>query len=260
MQHLNDGRNKTPKVECGRSLRSRPGCALIQARPTKAGFSLALRTRPPHSPSALALNHPPTHPVGLRLRTRPPLSPSALALRPRHTRRGLPRPRTPAAYGFRFGAPSPSSRSPAAEWSPRPCRVKLLCGGLRPALTGSAASGRAGACSNARSVFARLPAWPLFATKGAAPLPPRPLAGYSFAKLILPPARGRGRRALRAATTGGVLRPRSLVAAPATPICRRRLTPPLGARLRTDRAQSGRDSPLLGPRFALPAGPLVASG
>lgn len=59
-----------------------------------------------------------------------------------------------------------------------------------------------GACSNARSVFARLPPWPLFATKGAAPLPPLPLAGYSFAKLILPPAQGCGRMALRAATTG----------------------------------------------------------
>lgn len=42
--------------ECGRSLRSRPRCALIEARPTKAGFPLALRTRPPHSPSALANN------------------------------------------------------------------------------------------------------------------------------------------------------------------------------------------------------------
>ena len=37
---LNDGKNKTPKVECGRSLRSRPRCALIQARHNKAGFSL----------------------------------------------------------------------------------------------------------------------------------------------------------------------------------------------------------------------------
>ena len=63
MLHLNVGKNKTPKVECGRSLRSRPRCALIQARPNEAGFSLALRTRPPHSPSALAL------------RTRPPHSP-----------------------------------------------------------------------------------------------------------------------------------------------------------------------------------------
>ena len=50
------------------------------------------------------------------------------------------------------------------------------------------------------------------------------------------------------------------IAALAPPAVRRRLTPPLGAGLRTVRAQSGRDSPLLGPRFALPAGPLVASG
>ena len=81
MLHLNDGKNKTPKVECGRSLRSRPRCALIQARPTKAGFSLALRTRPPHSPSALALRTRHSAPrSALALRTRPPLSPSALAM------------------------------------------------------------------------------------------------------------------------------------------------------------------------------------
>ena len=61
MLHLKDGKNKTPKVECGRSLRSRPRCALIQARPNKAGFSLALRARPPHSPSALALRSCPPH-------------------------------------------------------------------------------------------------------------------------------------------------------------------------------------------------------
>lgn len=55
-------------------------------------------------------------------------------------------------------------------------------------------------------------------------------------------------------------RGRPFVASPSSPVGRRRLLPPLGARLRTVRAQSGRDSPLLGPRFALPAGPLVASG
>lgn len=138
--------------------------------------------------------------------------------------------------------------------------MKLLCCGLRPALTGFAASGRAGACSNAPSVCARLSSWPLFALSGVAHMPPRPPAGYSFATLILAPAHGRSRVSLRAATTFGGLRPLSLVAPPALPIGRRRLTPPLGAGLRTGRAQSGRDSPLLGPRFALPAGPLVASG
>ena len=46
--------------------------------------ALALRTRPPHSPSALAFDSPPSHPLGLRLRTRPPHLPSALALRTRH--------------------------------------------------------------------------------------------------------------------------------------------------------------------------------
>lgn len=90
-------------------------------------------------------------------------------------------------------------------------------------------------------------------------LPPSPVS----LSLILPPAPGRGRRALRAATPSGSarLRGRSLpIAATTPPVGRRRLTPPLGAGLRTDRAQRGRDSPLLGPRFALPAGPLVASG
>lgn len=45
MQHLNGGRNKLSKVDRDRSLRSRPCCALIKARPNKAGFSLILSAR-----------------------------------------------------------------------------------------------------------------------------------------------------------------------------------------------------------------------
>lgn len=138
--------------------------------------------------------------------------------------------------------------------------MKLLCGGLRPALSGFAASGRGGR---------------YFVT---APLPPRPLAVSSFAfahssacsrawpqgaksrHYVSPPTPWFAPSSLPWATAAR-LRGRSLpIAATTPPVGRRRLTPPLGAGLRTDRAQSGRDSPLLGPRFALPAGPLVASG
>ena len=118
-----------------------PSALALRSRPPHSPLGTALRTRPPPSPSALALRarhanptippfwHAPPHsPLGAALRSRPPHSPlgtslrtcpsaphSALALRTRHLRRGLPRPRTPAAFGFRFGAPSPSSRLPAAE-------------------------------------------------------------------------------------------------------------------------------------------------
>ena len=163
MLHLNDGRNKTPNVECGRSLRSRPRCALIQARPVKAGFSLDRPARYARGFRSLRSRFGCAQTEPRMPREKRHSADTDYSLHRRSCLRGLPRPRTPAAYGFRFGAPSPSSRSPAAECSPRPCRVKLLCGGLRPALSGFAASGR-------RCRY--------FVT---APLPPRPPACSSFA-------------------------------------------------------------------------------
>lgn len=89
MQHLNDGRNKLSKVECGRSLRSRPCCALIKARPNKAGFPLALRSRPTR-PLAFAADTA-AHPTLRRQQRRIASLTACYALR------GLPCPRTPAA-------------------------------------------------------------------------------------------------------------------------------------------------------------------
>lgn len=203
--------------------------------PDKGGFfigtphspsALALRSRPPHSPLII---HPPTPfacASALALRPCPPPSPSALAHQTARYARGLAalikttlhRCRlAPASMFVSAGAPPPLQ--PRALRVPLRGAVSVLgvtaCGmiaaplsrevtllQIAPSPVGLRGLWACGACSNARSVFARLPPWPLFATKGAAPLPPHPLAGYSFAKLILPPAQGCGRMALRAATTG----------------------------------------------------------
>ena len=90
-----------------------------------------------------------------------------------------------------------------------------------------------------------------------------PLAPVSLS-LILPPALGRGRFSLRAATTFCRLRPQSLVAPLAQPIGRRRLTPSLGAGWRTDRAQSaaayGKEFAVVGLGFPEPPQPLLRQG
>ena len=122
----------TPHSPSALALRSRPPLSpLIIHPPTPfaCASALAPRRRTPPSPSALALNSD-RFSAGYR-QPRPditathcchlggysPASPRyyRCALIHRGSMRGLPRPRTPAAYGFRFGAPSPSSRSPAAE-------------------------------------------------------------------------------------------------------------------------------------------------
>lgn len=142
--------------------------------------------------------------------------------------------------------------------------MKLLCCGLRPALSGFAASGRGG------RYF------------GTAPLPPRPLAVSSFAiahssacswawpqgaksrHYVSPPTPWFAPSSLPWATAAR-LRGRSLpIAATTPPVGRRRLSPPLGAGWRTDRAQSvaayGREFAVLGRGFPDPPPPLVRQG
>lgn len=142
--------------------------------------------------------------------------------------------------------------------------MKLLCGGLRPALSGFAASGRGG------RYF------------GTAPLPPRPLAVSSFAfahssacsrawpqgaksrHYVSPPTPWFAPSSLPWASAAR-LRGRSLpIAATTPPVGRRRLTPPLGAGLRTDRAQSaaayGRGFAVVGRGFPEPPPPLRRQG
>ena len=142
--------------------------------------------------------------------------------------------------------------------------MKLLCGGLRPALSGFAASGR-------RCRY--------FVT---APLPPRPLACSSFAcahsvacfRAWPQGAKSRhyvGRPAPCVAPASLLwawnarTRGRSLpIAAYPPPAVRRRLKPPLGAGLRTDRAQSvaecGRGFAVVGRGFPEPPPPLLRQG
>lgn len=135
---------------------------------------------------------------------------------------------------------------------------------MRPALSGFAASGRAvPAPTLARSSPSALRgrSSPFRASLTCRQALPQATVSHS---LNLAPAHGRGRFSLRAATTVLVLRPRSLVAPLAQPIGRRRLTPPLGAGLRTDIAQSaaayGRLFAVLGRGFPEPPPPLVRQG
>lgn len=100
--------------------------------------ALALRTRPPLSPSALALNHPPTHPACWRLRPRPPPLPSALALRTRPSNRSLrsrlgyanqndtPPMQTGSCIDVRVcgGSPAPAPPRPTASASGRRLRPR----------------------------------------------------------------------------------------------------------------------------------------
>lgn len=142
--------------------------------------------------------------------------------------------------------------------------MKLLCGGLRPALSGFAASGRAVAAPTlVRSAPSALRgrSSPFRASLTCRQALPQATVSHS---LILAPGLGRGRFSLRAATAFGGLRPQSLVAPLAQPVGRRRLTPPLGAGLRTDIAQSaaayGRLFAVLGRGFPEPPPPLVRQG
>ena len=138
-------RSRPPHSPLGAALRARPphspSALALRARlakptippfwraPPHSPLGAALRPRPPHSPSALALNSyrfsagtcPPRPDITAahccHLGGLPPASPRhyRCALLHGGSMRGLPRPRTPAAYGFRFGAPSPSSALPPAE-------------------------------------------------------------------------------------------------------------------------------------------------
>lgn len=145
----------------GYSSRSLASSAGLRARPPPSPLGAALRPRPPHSPikplatlaALLRLPNPtgappPPHPRGLRLPLRGAVSVLAV------TRCGM--------------IAAPLSRE-----------VTLLR--IAPSPDGLRGLWACWGCSNARSVFARLPPWPLFALKGAAPLPPRPPACSSFA-------------------------------------------------------------------------------
>ena len=132
-------RTRPPLSPSALALRARhanPTCPPHWHAPPHSPSALALRSRPsvPHSALALRSRHSAPH-SALALRPRPPHSPvkplatlaAWLRLAKRHSAdadwllhrrsclRGLPRPRAPAAYGFRFGAPSPSSGLPPAE-------------------------------------------------------------------------------------------------------------------------------------------------
>ena len=96
MLHLSDGKNKTHKVECDHSLRSRLCCALIQARPNKAGFSLALRSRPTR-PLAFAGDTPAT-PTLRRQQRRIASLIACYATRPTRPLTPRSRPTRPLAY------------------------------------------------------------------------------------------------------------------------------------------------------------------
>lgn len=126
MLHLNDGKNKTPNVECGRSLRSRPRCALIQARPNKAGFSLALRSRPTR-PLAYAGDSP--APPTLRRQQRRIASLIAC-----YAMRGLPCPRTPAAMRV-VGSASPACASSRSSRCGMTLRAAVAFSFRHPALS-----------------------------------------------------------------------------------------------------------------------------